>query len=58
MSLIDTIKVDTDKIDIYNTVRELTVQQNGTQQTVPIWALANNIEYDNQINIKTILGNF
>lgn len=44
MSLIDTIKVDTDKIDIYNTVRELTVQQNGTQQTVPIGALANNIE--------------
>ena len=58
MSLIDTIKVDTDKIDIYNTVRELTVQQNGTQQTVPIGALANNIEYDNQRNIKTILGNF
>lgn len=58
MSLIDTIKVNTDKIDIYNTVRELTVQQNGTQQTVPIGALANNIEYDNQRNIKTILGNF
>lgn len=44
MSLIDTIKVDTDKIDIYNTVRELTVQQNGIQQIVPIGALANNIE--------------
>lgn len=58
MSLINTIKVDTEKIDIYNTVRELTVQQNGTQQTVPIGALANNIEYDNQRSIKTILGNF
>lgn len=58
MSLINTIKVDTDKIDIYSTVRELTVQQNGAQQTVPIGALANNIEYDNQRNIKTILGDF
>lgn len=58
MSLIDTIKVDTDKIDIYNTVRELAVQQNGAQQIVPIGALANNVEYDNQRNIKTILGDF
>lgn len=58
MSLIDTIKVDTDKIDIYNTVRELAVQQNGAQQIVSIGALANNVEYDNQRNIKTILGDF